>query len=65
MFTLNDLLDQVDCQGEVKVNLIDECGDTKEVFTGFDLRQVPYIYGAKGLAYIYSEDDVTVYEVYE
>lgn len=34
MFTLNDLLDQVDCQGEVKVLVIEEeTGSAREVFS--------------------------------
>lgn len=71
MFTLNDLLDQVDCQGEVKVLVIDEStGETTEVFHGNDLKQVPYEIGCRELAYIYSgigdnEDFCTYYEVIE
>ena len=71
MFTLNDLLDYgVECQGNVKVLMIMEGdGEVKEVFSGNDLRQIPYGIGCKELAYIYSkcdEDDVyTYYEVNE
>mgnify|MGYP004594131279 FL=1 len=66
MFTLNDLLDQVECQGEVKVLLIEECNeDIREVFHGNDLRQVPYKIACKELVYIYSKDNCTFYEVNE
>lgn len=71
MFTLNDLLDSgVECQGNVKVLMILEGnGDVKEVFSGDDLRQIPYNIGCKELAYIYSKcdgnDAYTYYEVNE
>ena len=64
MFTLNDLLDQVECQGEVRVILIEEGNeDIREVFHGNDLRKVPYKIARKELAYIYSKDNCTFYEV--
>ena len=71
MFTLNDLLDQVDCQGEVKVLAIgEETGSVGEIFHGSDLSQVPYSIGCKELVYIYSgigddSDFCTYYEVNE
>ena len=64
MFTLNDLLDQVECQGEVRVLLIEEGNeDIREVFHGNDLRKVPYKIARKELAYIYSKDNCTFHEV--
>ena len=62
MFTLNDLLDQVECQGEVRVLLIEE---GNEDIHGNDLRQIPYEIAFKELAYIYSKDNCTFYEVNE
>ena len=42
-------------------------GEVKEVFSGNDLRKIPYTIGCKDLAYIYSECDgsesYTCYEV--
>lgn len=64
MFTINDLLDQVNCQGKVRVIMNDEY-DSILVFEGNNLNSIPYKYGAKELEYIYSEDDVTIYEVHE
>lgn len=71
MFTLNDLLDQVECQGEVVVRINKENGDTAEMFRGNDLKQVPYPIGCKELAYIYTDYDASydgigeIYTVYE
>lgn len=74
MFTLNDLLDQVECQGDVVVRMSKGDGDIVEVFRGSDLRQIPCYIGCKELAYIYTDYDgsydgieeiYTVYEVNE
>lgn len=66
MFTLNDLLDQVNCQGKSRVMMIEDgSGDIKEVFKGEELGNLPYWIGSKELAYIYSDGDTTVYEVNE
>lgn len=64
MFTLNDLLDQVECQGHSVVRLNRDDGSYKNVYEG-DLRSVPYKYGCKELVYIYTEDDNVYYEVRE
>ena len=53
-----------ECQGEVRVLLIEEGNeDIREVFHGNDLRKVPYKIACKELAYIYSKDNCTFYEV--
>ena len=67
MFTLNDLLDQVECQGKSKVLMIrDGTGTVEEVFSGTYLTQVPYCIASKELAYIYNGGDgYTYYEVRE
>lgn len=67
MFTLNDLLDQVECQGKSKVLVIKEGdGEVEEVFSGDYLTDVPYKYGSMELAYIYNnENGYTCYEVRE
>lgn len=71
MFTLNDLLDQVECQGKVVVCMNKENGNIVEVFRGSDLRQVPYYIGCKELAYIHTDYDESydgikeIYTVYE
>ncbi len=64
MFTLNDLLDQVECLGEVRVLMIEKgTGEIKEVFHGNDLREIPYKIGCKKLIYIYSKGSCTFYEI--
>lgn len=66
MFTLNDLLDQVNCQGKSRVMMIEEgTGEFKKVFKGDNLYNLPYWIGSKELEYIYSDGDTTVYEVNE
>lgn len=66
MFTLNDLYNQVDCQGKVKVMLIEEgTGDLREVYRGDGLSKCPLEYGEKELAYIWSDNGTTIYEVNE
>lgn len=62
MFTINDLLDQVDCQGSCRVSLIEENGDLKDVYAG-ELGGIPYKYGSKELCYIWSDSGTTVYEI--
>lgn len=65
MFSLNDLLDQVECQGTSRVFVIDEDEEfvLHQVFKGDDLRQVPYEIGCKELCYIYAAGDEIYYEV--
>lgn len=68
MFTLNDLLDQVECQGDVVVRMNRKNGDNIEAYHGNNLRQVPCTIGCKELTYIYSDYDMfneRVYTVYE
>lgn len=68
MFTLNDLLDQVECQGDFVIRMNRKNGDIIAVYYGNDLRRIPYTIGCKELVYIYSDYSMLhgrVYTVYE
>lgn len=67
MFTLNDLYNQVDCQGKVRVMMIEErSGDLKLVYKDDNgLGKCPFEFGEKELVYIWSDRDTTVFEVNE
>lgn len=56
MFTLRDLLDQVDVQGYVVVKNIKENGDVENVFGG-GIESLYPKYLDREVAYIYSDDD--------
>ena len=52
---LDNLLDQVQCQGDVKVIVIDKWSEEVIAnFYGEDIRQIPYSIGSKQLRNIYS-----------
>ena len=65
MFTLNDLLNQVECQGKVRIMVIEDNGDLRQVYKGDNINNCLIEYKEKELAYIWSDRDVTVYEVNE
>lgn len=56
MFTLRDLLDQVDVQGYVVVKNIKEDGEVETVFGG-GIESLYHKYLDREVAYIYSDDE--------